>query len=79
MPRKRRIEPFFLIITDRDQKLFNVVGPMTDDTLWNERVCKAQERQRQVNCQSIELRERAEVIAEVKRQLGLEYSDEILV
>lgn len=47
---KRQIVPFHLVIIDRDKALFNVVGQMTDDTSWNERVCDAQKNGRQVNC-----------------------------
>ncbi len=52
MPRKKIIEPFYLIITDRDKGKFNIVGPMTDDTEWNQKVCLSQENGRHVNCQT---------------------------
>lgn len=50
MPRSRRVEPFVLIVTDRDAKTFSVEGPMTDDTSWNAAVCAAQDAGLQVNC-----------------------------
>jgi hypothetical protein len=44
MPRSPRIEPFLSVIVDHDQRAFSVVGPMSDDTDWNNRVCEAQAR-----------------------------------
>lgn len=79
MPRRRQIEPFLLVITDRDRGLFNVIGPMIDDTAWNDRVCEAQRQGRQVNCDVPRQNSKETVIALMKRQLGLEYTDEQLV
>ena len=50
MPARRKIEPFVLIVTDRDKREFTVEGPMVDDTPWNGVVVRAQEEGRQVNC-----------------------------
>lgn len=50
MPRQRKIDPFFLVLKDEDRGLFSVVGPMIDDTPWNNRVCQAQDQGRQVGC-----------------------------
>jgi hypothetical protein len=47
MPRQ---QPFYLIITDRDNGTFSVEGPMTDDTRWNHAVVVAQKSGRQVRC-----------------------------
>ena len=44
------IEPFTLIVTDRDAKTFSVEGPMADDNPWSDVVVDAQKRGRQVNC-----------------------------
>lgn len=70
MLRPRRIEPFFLIVADRDQGVFSVEGPMTDDTLWNSAVCRAQESGRQVNCYSAGS-DRQAAIAEYRQSYGL--------
>jgi len=75
MSRQRQIKPFFLVITDRDKGLFNVIGPMSDDTSWNDRVCKAQESGRQVNCHNPNLYSRESIITAVEKQLGLKYTD----
>ncbi len=37
---------------DDDRKEFSVEGPMTNDTTWNEAVCRAQEQRRHVRCSS---------------------------
>lgn len=50
MPRSRRIDPFCLVVVDRDRRTFTVEGPMSDDTSWVNAVCRAQEAGRQVNC-----------------------------
>ncbi len=69
MPRSRRIEPFVLIVTDRDAKTFSVEGPMTDDTPWNTAVCAAQDARRQVNCHTLgdDARSNVERAAQVYR------------
>ena len=43
-------QPFYLIITDKDNGTFSVEGPMTDDRLWNHAVVVAQKAGRQVRC-----------------------------
>ncbi len=46
----KRVDPFFLVIVDDDRNVYTVVGPMTDDTDWNKRVCDAQDHGRGVRC-----------------------------
>ncbi len=43
-------QPFYLIVTDQDQKTFSVEGPMTDDRVWNHAVVAAQRSGRRVRC-----------------------------
>lgn len=43
------IEPFTLIVTDRDEKTFSIEGPMVDDDPWSDAVVGAQKLSRQVN------------------------------
>jgi hypothetical protein len=50
MPRERHDEPFYLIVTDKDDGTFSVEGPMTDDRQWNHAVVVAQKSGRQVTC-----------------------------
>jgi hypothetical protein len=83
MPRARRVEPFWLVLVDDDKRAFTVVGPMSDDTQWNSRVCKAQEQKRRVNIYNTELRplSREQIIADAQRNLGqrYQYVDEVFV
>ena len=41
MARDIYAEPFYLIITDKDNGTFSVEGPMTDDKQWNHAVVVA--------------------------------------
>jgi hypothetical protein len=43
-------EPFFLIVTDHDRRVFAVEGPMTDDRPWNEAARYARDNQRRIVC-----------------------------
>ena len=42
--KRRKIVPFFLIVADRDKRVFAVEGPMLDDTAWNEAVVAPKKR-----------------------------------
>ena len=50
MSRDMYTEPFYLIITDKDNGTFSVEGPMTDDRQWNHAVVIAQKAGRHVRC-----------------------------
>ena len=47
-----QVTPFMLVVVDDDRKTYSVEGPMTDDTLWNSAVCRAQDEGRRVTCDS---------------------------
>ena len=42
MSRERHDKPFYLIVTDKNDKMFSVEGPMSDDRQWNHAVVMAQ-------------------------------------
>lgn len=68
---------FYMVVTDSQAKLFNVVGPITDDTEVVEKVLKAQKLGRVVNCHNpgaVE-RSRDELIKSVAESTGHTYSD----
>lgn len=70
-----KIEPFHLIITDKDQGIFNIIGPITDDTEWNTRVSQCQNSGRNVNCQTENKALTEELlINKTTRRLGLNYT-----
>ena len=50
MARPKRIDPFFIVITDDERKVFNVLGPMTDDTYLTNKIAACQDAGRQVRC-----------------------------
>lgn len=50
MPRRKFITPFYLNVTDDDEKTFSVEGPMSDDTPWVNAVRRAQDAGREVRC-----------------------------
>ncbi len=80
MPKPRVVEPFHLIITNQGRRMFNVVGPMTDDTEWNSRVCAAQEQGREVNCYAANRSlTREQIIAQTRKRLGFTLSDQPLI
>lgn len=66
---------FYLIVTDRDKRLFNVLGPMTDDTEHINAVVAAQKEGRAVNCHTPPTgKSREEIISDFSKQQGLTYS-----
>ena len=72
MARTRKIEPFILVVTDRDHGTFSIEGPMTDDTRWNDAVCVAQKTGRQINCHTAGPGTREQVAVRVAKELKLE-------
>lgn len=50
MPRQRRAQPFLKIIVDHDNKVFNIVGPITDDTDWIKKIVELQKAGRDARC-----------------------------
>jgi hypothetical protein len=66
---RRNPKLFYLVIVDHDKGVFAVEGPMADDTLWTDAVCRAQEEGRNVRCSST-TSDRTEVVNNCHR-LGL--------
>ncbi len=46
-------KPFYFVIYDDDQKLCNILGPLTNDTELTSAVCLAQKNGRQIHCCSV--------------------------
>jgi hypothetical protein len=53
MAKKRK--QFYLTIFDDDHNLFEIHGPMYDDTTWNTAVCAAQDRGHRIRCSSTDV------------------------
>jgi uncharacterized OB-fold protein len=74
------MKPFYLIVVDEDQRLFNVIGPMADDRPWNDRVVNAQKTGRLVRCFTPpDGQTRDQLITSGQHDLGLTYTDELII
>ena len=79
MPRQRRIDPFYLVLVDHDNKVFNVVGPMSDDTDWNKDIAELQRTGRKTNCFSVPGSELLNnIINSCSRQTGYNFSQKLI-
>ena len=76
MPRK--VTPFYLIIGDHDRKLFNVIGPMTNDTHLTSEVYKAQQTGRNIYCTSAKGTTKEAAIEKYQSQFGYTYTEALL-
>lgn len=45
---------FYCVLYEDDKKIFDVIGPISDDTLFTESVCKAQKRGLNVSCSTVD-------------------------
>ena len=79
MPPKENLypEPFFLVVADRDNSLFNVVGPVEDDSVYVRIVSRLQDDGRKVQVFNPgEYGSREDVISSVAVQLGFRHTDD---
>lgn len=76
MPRQRvRPEPFYLVVLDRDNQVFNVIGPIEDDTPYVRAANKMQDEGRNVQAHNPgEYDSRQAVIDAVTKEIGFIYS-----
>ena len=70
---------FLMIVIDRDKRVFNVLGPMTDDRVIGQAVCDAQDAGRQVNCHTIKDKSRESLIESYGRDSGFKFTEEPIV
>lgn len=71
---------FYLIIADEQRKEFNIVGPMSDDSLWNKKITELQESGRKMRCLSTGTdRSVEEIAASYSRQIGFAYTTTTLI
>lgn len=79
MPRKRNIDPFYLVIKDEDNHIFNVIGPMKSDIEWTEKICELREAGRKVICFTHPVTDSKESIIQMMSRSGeYEYSDRFI-
>jgi hypothetical protein len=70
---------FLLVVVDEDEKVFNIVGPMTDDSEWNAKIVELQKSGRNVRCSStVTERSVAELSELYSRQTGFRYSNTLI-
>ncbi len=69
-------EPFFIVVVDRDNGVFNVIGPVEDDAPYVREVSRIQRKGRNVDLHNPgEFAAREDVVREVERTLGFAYAD----
>lgn len=77
MSRQRKINPFYIIVTDAGLGVFNVLGPMEDDTKINHQVAVLQNKGRRINCHTAGSgQSRQQVIDSSSHHFGLQYTDD---
>jgi hypothetical protein len=70
---------FLLVVVDEDKKVFNIVGPITDDTEWNVKIVELQKSGRNVRCfSSTPERSVAELSKLYSGQTGFTYSETLI-
>lgn len=74
MVKRRRIDPFHLVIVDDDNKVFNVEGPMIDDDPWNWKIVELQKKSRKVRCFS-RRGSKDSIVREVSRSTRYSFTD----
>jgi hypothetical protein len=83
MPSRRKHQKisqgFFLILADEDRKIFNIAGPITDDTAWNHKIVELQNSGRKVRCFSTSIDPSVEQIAaQYSNQTGFAFSKNLI-
>lgn len=69
---------FFLFVTDSDNGVFNILGPMRDDSTETKAVCELRDEGRNVGCCSVDNdrnKSRNTMIMEMTNETHLKYTD----
>jgi len=73
----KELRKFFVVVVDEDRGLFNVLGPMVDDTGITNGVYEAQQTGREVRCFSVEMPMTQEaIIQQYAAESGMAYVTE---
>jgi hypothetical protein len=79
MAKQRKIDPFFIVVTDRKLGVFNVLGPMVDDTQITHQVAELQNKGCRLNCYTAGSgQSRQQVIDSYVSNYGLKYTDDLI-
>lgn len=77
--RQSRIKSFYLAIVDEDNKIFNIVGPIESDAVWNEKICALQDEGKRIRCFSFPITESLKsVIDSYSKQSGYSFSEKLI-
>jgi hypothetical protein len=81
VPRIKPPKSFLLIIVDQDMRVFNLVGPVSNDSDWNHRVSEARKKGRNIRIDDSPhmASTRDEIVAETRKRLNCEYAEVSLV
>lgn len=80
MPKRKMFEQMFLIITDHDNRVFNILGPIIDDTNPTNRVWELKRAGRNINCHvAEEYGNRESIIRDYTKQTGYQYVDSSII
>lgn len=69
---------FLLVLVDEDNKNFNIVGPMTDDTGWINRILELQNTGRAVKCFTAGFLIPSEIADSYARQTGYTFTSKLI-
>ena len=76
----KKAKAWWVLIKDDDQNLFNVIGPVTDDTRVTFRIVEEQKKGRSIRCETIPAdRIREDVIRSWAEASGQTYTSKILL
>jgi len=78
MVKRRRIDPFHLVIVDDDNKVFNIEGPMIDDDPWNWQIVELQKKSRKVRCFS-RRGSKDSIVREISRSTRYSFTDQSIL
>ena len=75
MPRQMKIQPFLLFLVDHDNRIFNIVGPISDDTDWTNKIFELQKEGRKVQCFTSSSNKSIDILAgSYSKQTGYTFS-----
>ena len=75
------IAPFYIAVLEHEKKLYNIIGPLTDDTDLTNRVAEVARAGRQVNCHTLSHdRTMPELVADIEGSFaGYSYSSKPII
>lgn len=77
----KRLKKFFIVVADHDEKIFNILGPMDNDTDIINKVVRLQRNGRNVNCSTagLNFKNKRDIIESYSSSRGYEYKDHSII